>query len=555
MGDHEMATNEERKPCLKLEIEDDAPVAKRLYMKEEKKWGVHRALFIVCLVGLPLLVIFCGGSFSSTLIWLRDAKVSVVKGLTHDSNQTSTPINNYLDGLIPSNFNKGSCLSRFEWALLRKSSPHMPSSYLLQKLRNYEALHKKCGPNTPLYKKSIEQLKSGHSVEHLDCNYVVWIPLNGLGNRILSLASTFLYAILTNRVLLIDMTNELDDLFCEPFPDTSWILPSDFPVKNLNQLNVNSDVTYGNMLNKHIISNDSNTTFESLHSYVYAHIVEDYHDLDRMFFCNDDQIVLGKVNWLLLKSDLYFAPALYKLPLFEEELNLLFPAKESVFYLLAHYLIHPTNDVWGLVKRYYNSYLAKADEKIGIQVRVFSFTRVSSDVILQQILDCSKLESILPELHSNGTQAFKTNEQKSKAILVVSLHAYYYEKIKSMYTGELVSVYQPSHEEMQKTENQLHNQKALAEMYMLSLCDVFLTTGISTFGYVSYGLAGIKPVILMPIWDKKIPDLPCVRETSMEPCHLQPANPSCKGRTMDKEKVQQYVKQCPDKDVGIKLFD
>lgn len=75
-----MATNEERKPCLKLEIEDDATVAKRLYMKEKKKWGVHRALLIVCLVGLPLLVIFCGGSFSSTLIWLRDAKVSVVKG-------------------------------------------------------------------------------------------------------------------------------------------------------------------------------------------------------------------------------------------------------------------------------------------------------------------------------------------------------------------------------------------------------------------------------------------------------------------------------------------
>jgi xyloglucan fucosyltransferase len=466
---------------------------------------------------------------------------------------------------MPLNFDKESCLSRFEWPLLRKSFPYMPSSYLLHKLRNYEDLHKKCGPNTPLYQKSIQQLNSGHSIEPMDCNYVVWIPHNGLGNRILSLTSTFLYAILTNRVMLIQLTDELVDLFCEPFPDTSWILPPDFPIKNLNQLDVNSNVTYGNMLDKNviIISNDSNTNVKSLPSYVYVHLVDGYRALDMLFFCNDDQIVLGKVNWLLLKSVLYFVPSLYSMPLFEEELGQLFPAKESVFYLLAHYLIHPSNNVWGsLIRGYYMSNLAKVDEKIGIQVRVFWFAQVSSDVIFQQILNCSKSESVLPELELNGTKAFKTDEQKpSKAILVVSLYAYYYDKLKSMYyehsvkTGELVSVYQPSHEENQKTENQSHNQKALAEMYLLSLCDVLMTSGWSTFGYVSYGLAGIKPIILNPIWFQHMPDMPCVREASLEPCDLTPAKPTCKGKTVDKEKLLQYVKQCSDNDHGIKLFD
>ncbi|KAJ4732192.1 fucosyltransferase 2 [Rhynchospora pubera] len=349
-------------------------------------------------------------------------------------------------------------------------------------------------------------------------------------------------------------------LFCEPFPDSSWILPPDFPIKNIMQLDVNSNVTYRNMLNNHVISNDPNTKVESLPSYVYIHLSHDIEHSDRLFYCNEDQYIIGKFNWLLLHSDLYFVPSLYSTPMFEEELGLFFPAKESIFYLLAHYLIHPTNSVWGLVTRYYNSYLSKADEKIGIQIRIFHWVKVSSEVIFQQILDCSNKERVLPELDLNGTTAFKTNEPKSKAILVASLYADYYERFKSMYyehsvkTGEFVSVYQPSHEERQKTEIQSHNQKALAEIYLLSLCDVLMTTAYSTFGYIGYGLAGIKPIFLITVHDK-IPDPPCVRAVSREPCNLTPLLNTCTGKTVDKEKFEQHVKQCEDVDHGIKLFD
>ncbi|KAJ3700229.1 hypothetical protein LUZ61_003934 [Rhynchospora tenuis] len=258
-----MANERKTLPYRELERDDDSPTRRHKEKKDEKNWGVPGAVLIVCLMTLPLLVFLCsGGRLSSKLIWLGDVKVNVVKGWEQGSNQTSsTPSNNnhtngLIDGLISSNFDRESCLSRYESALYYKTIPHMPSSYLLQKLRNYEDLHKKCGPNTPLYKKSIEQLKSGHSVELMDCNYVVWIPFLGLGNRILTLVSTFLYAILTNRVMLIQATDDMVDLFCEPFPDTSWILPPDFPINNIMQLDVNSDVTYRNMLNKHVISND-----------------------------------------------------------------------------------------------------------------------------------------------------------------------------------------------------------------------------------------------------------------------------------------------------------
>jgi xyloglucan fucosyltransferase len=74
---------------------------------------------------------------------------------------------------------------------------------------------------------------------------------------------------------------------------------------------------------------------------------------DGLFFCDEHQRVLTKVNWLLLYSDLYFAPSLYAVAEFQDELRRLFPEKESVHHLLSRYLLHPANPVWTLVTRYF----------------------------------------------------------------------------------------------------------------------------------------------------------------------------------------------------------
>ncbi|KAI9166071.1 hypothetical protein LWI28_025803 [Acer negundo] len=125
-----------------------------------------------------------------------------------------------------------SCISKNQSALYRKSSPHKPSSYLISKLRSYEELHKRCGPHSESYNRSIQQLVSGEIDNSTDCKYVVWVAFCGLGNRILSITSAFLYALLTNRVLLINQEHDMAGLFCEPFPDTLWILPEDFLFKS-----------------------------------------------------------------------------------------------------------------------------------------------------------------------------------------------------------------------------------------------------------------------------------------------------------------------------------
>jgi hypothetical protein len=106
---------------------------------------------------------------------------------------------------------------RYQSSLYRKPSP-----YLVSRMRRYEALHRKCGPGTLAYNRSLAQLAaSAHSLGVVECSYLVWTPSagrNNLGDSMLSMASAFLYALLTGRVLLAHVADDMAGLFCEPSP-------------------------------------------------------------------------------------------------------------------------------------------------------------------------------------------------------------------------------------------------------------------------------------------------------------------------------------------------
>ncbi|XP_062178786.1 probable fucosyltransferase 8 [Phragmites australis] len=544
--------------------------------EEEERFGRTGAVLVVCLMTLPFFVFFFGGRENAAAVWQSAAsKLAAMNGgFTNASHARSrgaaTKADELFGGLLAPGLDRRACLSRYQSPQYYRHSPYAPSSRLLHKLRAYEARHKKCGPGTPLYAKSIEQLRSGHGTEVMECNYLVWLPYNGIGNRMLSLLSTFLYALLTGRVLLVYSTDDFTDLFCEPFPDATWVLPPDFPVANLSQLGWSTDQSYKNLLGqKKIVSDPEKATVLTVPPYVYVNLAHDPRFTDTMFYCNDDQLVLAKVNWLLLYSDLYFVPSLYSITEFQDELQWLFPAKESVSHLLTRYLFHPTNSVWGLVTRYYHTYLAQAEERIGMQIRMFSWASIPVDDMYNQILACSRREHILPDIDGDeaGDTASlaKTNGVDAaaglKAVLIASLHADYYDRIRSAYYehaakgGVRVGVFQPSHEERQKTGKRTHNQKALAEIYLLSFSDVLLTTGRSTFGYVSSSLAGLRPAILHTPYNHKVPEMPCVRAISMEPCLHALPRVNCQRKAANKMDLARHVKACEDVGGGVKMFD
>ncbi|KAH9709639.1 Galactoside 2-alpha-L-fucosyltransferase [Citrus sinensis] len=374
-------------------------------------------------------------------------------------------------------------------------SDHTSFLYLLYKLINYEALHKYCGPKTQSYNKTLKKVKSSHSSSGsagTDCQYVVWVAFSGLGNKVLSVTAVLLYALLTNRVMLIDRGEDTVDLFYESFPKTSWILPLDF-----------------------LITQKFNGS--SLPSYLYLHLDHEYQHHDKLFFCNQDQTLFERVSWLKIKTDNYFV-------------NLVnyFLRKTPFFHYLVRCLIHPKNHVWGLI----------INERIGIQVRVFDTRPGPFKYVMDQILDCTLKQKLLPEVDNDESAIKSSAKPKLKAVLVTSLNSRYYGILRNMYweystvTGDMVTVYQPSHEEYQQTEKSSHNGKALAEMYLLGITDVLFTS--SWF-----------ETMLFKAQNDTTPNPACQKDESMEPCFHTPPFYDCRGkRGIDTGSMVPYVTHC-----------
>jgi xyloglucan fucosyltransferase len=68
----------------------------------------------------------------------------------------------------------------------------------------------------------------------------------------------------------------------------------------------------------------------------------------------------------------------------------------------------------------------------------------------------------------------------------------------------------------------------LIEIYLLSLTDRIVTSGMSTFGYVSHALGGLASHIMIRTMDEMIPNSACVRTTSMESCAFSVQHFGCK---------------------------
>ncbi|XP_050231046.1 galactoside 2-alpha-L-fucosyltransferase-like [Mercurialis annua] len=465
-----------------------------------------------------------------------------------------------LGGILASGFDSESCISRYESSLYRKTSTHKPSSYLISKLRKYEKRHKHCGPGTEFYNKAVKGLDSSHANVTSECSYIVWLPSNGLGNRIVSMTAAFLYSLVTDRVLLVHHGTDMADLFCEPFPNTSWFLPSDFPlIDQFDSSKMRNNYSYGALLK----NNNTNTSTLKPPGFLFLYLAYNYDESDKLFYLDQNQDFLRKVPWLILRSDQYFVPYLFLIKSFQNELNRLFPDKETVFHNLSRYLFHPSNQAWGLITRFYQAYLARADEIIGLQIRLFDPKSNPSDLVMKQILSCTENENLLPKLvNQKNTVTSASRNQTLKAILVASLHSEYYTNLKNIYwtkptaTGEAIGVYQPSNEEYQHFGDNMHNIKAWAEMYVLSLSDVLVTSSWSTFGYVAQGLGGLRPWIMFMPDNRNIPNPPCRRVLSMEPCfHYPPSYDRDKNVRDENVDLGEHVTQCEDVSWGVKLVN
>ncbi|XP_037463379.1 galactoside 2-alpha-L-fucosyltransferase-like [Triticum dicoccoides] len=456
---------------------------------EGKPWIARKWIssLAVCLVALPFLAI---------MVSRRDRPLPLASGWTSAATARTTydrresNQDGLLGGLLVPGFDEQSCISRYQSTSHLKKLARSPSTHLVKRLREQEALQRRCGPGTETYRRAAERLgprEDGTSTTTDDdaCKYLVLVPYRGLGNRILAMASAFLYAMLTDRVLLVHRGTSLPDLLCEPFQETSWLLPPDFPLRDLENLTGEVPESYRNLVREY-----GRAASVSDLPYVFVDLDHacTYHD--KLFYCDDHREFLHRAPWLVMRTDGYFVPALFLNPAYQEELDKLFPRKDSVFYLLARYLFHPTNKVWGLITRFYDSYLKNSDERLGIQVRVFDGDTPFKHV-LDQILACTSQEHLLPEVVAQdpGPPASTAGAR-----------------------------------------------------------------GWSTFGYVGHGLGGLTPWIMFKPENLTTPDPPCRRAASMEPCLHGPPFYDCRARRgADTGKLVPHVRHCEDMSWGLKL--
>jgi xyloglucan fucosyltransferase len=296
---------------------------------------------------------------------------------------------------------------------------------------------------------------------------------------------------------------------------------------------------------------------------VYVHLDHAATPANRLIYCDDHRQFLHRVQWVVLRTDSYIAPSFFLNPAYQTELDRMFPQKDSVFYVLSRYLLHPTNEVWGMVTRFYDSHLKNADERLGIQIRVWDGDKPFQH-ILDQILACTAQEHLLPPRSGRGGALPSPARARSKlAVLTTGLSGWYHDSIRAMYrrspsaTGEVVSVHQASREEHQRFFQVKHDMQALAEMYLLSMTDRIVTTGWSTFGYVGTALGGLTPYIMMKPKNRVVPDPPCKRAMSMEPCNHGPPYFECTRKEYEKVfhtgNSVPHLQSCEDISWGVKL--
>ncbi|RLN09315.1 fucosyltransferase 2-like [Panicum miliaceum] len=191
------------------------------------------------------------------------------------------------------------CRSRNQFVGYHKESSHKPSSYLIAKLRKQETVQKRCGPGTTAYEKAVRRLDSGEGVVDDGCRYLVYISYRGLDNRMLAVTSSFLYAVLTERVLLVNGAKDATELFCKPFRGTTWLLPRpdwfSSPLGRLQGYLGGSKESLGNMLQSGAItvSAGGNVSWSALRPppYLYLHLSDGggYGFHDKLFFCGAQQ--------------------------------------------------------------------------------------------------------------------------------------------------------------------------------------------------------------------------------------------------------------------------
>lgn len=148
--------------------------------------------------------------------------------LKSSSSSTSAHVSENTDLSLQAWRDAHPCKSREQLPLLYQQlgKEVKPNAQWDMVLREYSNMHRVC------------RLAAGNLTKYFmdrnestGCKFMFATAKNGLGNKLIHLTSSFLHAVLTQRVFIIPTDTSVPDVFCEPFQGSTWRI--DFPLDSL----------------------------------------------------------------------------------------------------------------------------------------------------------------------------------------------------------------------------------------------------------------------------------------------------------------------------------
>ncbi|GJP46143.1 hypothetical protein CLOM_g5466 [Closterium sp. NIES-68] len=457
---------------------------------------------------------------------------------------------------------KKECWSKHERHQYWQAGAHVePSAAFVRQKTEYERMHHRCTEGITDWKAFYFNQSEGKSATaDVDgCKYAFLIPgqWHGLGNRIMSLISTFTYAFITHRAILMPDDGILPSLLCNPFAHSSWLIPaSQFWA-------IKADLEKGprNLAEQ-----------PGKHSRgVFCHLDWMTPEDEWTFFCKRTQEEVAEKPFMLFWSDMFFVPPLYFVPSLRARLEALFPDRR-VFTHVARYILLPANYLWDRIVRSYHGHLEHHDVLLGLQIRPVDETQ---EDIFERVLACVTSTQYLPAVilpdqwqamaDDVEDEGLRGAQGESIGVFVAALNGSYASRLSTLYSqgkpysAQTVSIYSETHDTTERQDDRQQYAAALEEMFLLSFAHRLITSDFSTFGYTAAALAAIDPwslnIVKRAEVDWRSNDRPVCQRTVSEPCALsirrQFKCPDGDSHTSDSETA--FVRTCPVIDAGLHL--
>ncbi|CAI5463782.1 unnamed protein product [Closterium sp. Yama58-4] len=457
---------------------------------------------------------------------------------------------------------KKECWSKHERHQYWQAGAHVePSAAFTRQKTEYERMHQRCTEGITdwkaFYFNQSEGLSPAADVE--GCKYAFLIPgqWHGLGNRIMSLISTFTYAFITHRAILMPDDGLMPSLLCNPFEHSSWLIPAS------HFWSIKADLEQG----PRNVAEQADRHSRG----VFCHLDWITPEEEWTFFCRRTQEEMAEKPFMMFWSDMYFVPPLYFVPSLAARLEVLFPDRR-VFTHVARYILLPANYLWDRIVRAFHGHMEHQDVLVGLQVRPVEETPEDVfDRVLTCLISTQYLPAVIPPdqwqamADDVDDEGLREARGQSIGVFVASLNGTYGSRLAALYSqgkpqsAQTVTFHSESHDAAERQDDRQQYASALIEMFLLSFSHRLVVSDYSTFGYTAAALGSLDPwslnIVKRGQADWRTNNRPVCQRTESQPCSLsiRPKFTCPDGDLHTTESEVSFVRPCPVIGTGLHL--